>query len=117
MVAMPHRDDIDPERPERPRAEPEIIPPSRGGGREGASGIWISVDGNGNERIYVARPGPFSVILALLFTGIVIAAVVLVLLGVVLFWIPVAIFIIAALLLSGTIRYYWRRLQAWAAGR
>jgi len=117
MMGMANRDDLDRDRPERPRSEPEIIPPSRGGGREGASRIWISVDESGRERIYVARPGPFSIILALLFTGIVIAAVVLVLLGVVLFWIPVAIIIVAALILSGTIRYYWRRLRAWAAGR
>ncbi|MPZ59215.1 MAG: hypothetical protein GEU91_22580 [Rhizobiales bacterium] len=101
--------------PEQPRSEPEIIPPGRSD-RDGS--IWTTVDERGGtHRIYVARPGPFSIIVALLIAGLVLAAIVLLLLGLVLFWIPVVIFIIAAFLLAGYVRYYWRRLQFWARGR
>jgi hypothetical protein len=104
---------------ERLRAEPEIIPPSRKRGERGeASHVWVSVDGEGGtQRIYIARPGPFSLILAIVLAGLVLATVVLVVLGLVLFWIPVAVIIIAVLLLSGTIRYYWWRLRHWLARR
>ena len=107
----------DASRPERPRSEPEIIPPPRPGA-QARPHVWIAVDEHGGaRRVYVARPGPFAILLALLVFGLILAAVVLVLLGVVLFWIPVAILVVAALLLSGAIRHNWRRLRAWASGR
>jgi len=103
--------------PERPRSEPEIIPPGRGE-RRGERTIWVSLDDQGGtQRIYVAQPGPFAIIAALVIAGLVLAGIVLLLLGLVLFWIPVVILIVAALLLTGYIRYYWRRLRHWAASR
>jgi hypothetical protein len=115
---MPQEQDTDPDRnrrPEQPRSEPEIIPPPRRGEEEPR--VWVSVDEHGAQRIYIARPSAFSIILALVLAGVVLVAVVLVLLGLVLFWIPVAIVVVALVLLSGTVRYYWRRLQHWLAGR
>ena len=115
MPRMP--DDPSSRSPERPRSEPEIIPPGRPAG-DGDGFVWTAIDERGEtHRIYVARPGPFSVIVALFLAGLALAAVVLVLLSIALFWIPVVIFIIAAFLLSGYIRYYWRRLRYWAIGR
>jgi hypothetical protein len=103
--------------PEQPRSEPEIIPPGAGGS-DPRSQIWISVDRRGGtHRIYLARPGPFAIMLGLALVGLIAAAILLVLLSAVLIWIPVAILVIGALLLSGYIRYYWRRFQVWISAR
>ena len=104
----------DGQRPEQPRSEPEIIPPH--GGDRGRR-VWVSVEDHaGTHRIYVTRPGPLSIILALVVAGLVLAAIVLVLLGAVLIWIPAVILIVGAFLLSGYIRYYWRRFRLWLVG-
>ena len=103
-------------RPEYPRSEPEIIPPDRGR-RDGDGYVWTTVDERGTHRIYVARPGPFTITLVLVVAALVLAAIVLLLLGLVLFWIPVFVLVIGALILAGTIRYYWARLKIWAAQR
>ena len=114
---MADDNDIDPrDRVEKPRYEPEIIPPPRAGA-ERRSHIWMSIDENGTHRFYLARPGPFTIFATLVLAGLVVAAIVLVLLGAMLIWIPAVILIVGALLLSGTIRSYWRRLQNWAQGR
>jgi Flp pilus assembly protein TadB len=97
--------------PEQPRAEPEIIPPGRRGARPGG-GVFIYVDEHGNtRRATLKAPGPFAIILALLIVGLIAAVVLVALLGLVLIWIPVVVIMIAALVLSGTIRAYWRRLR------
>jgi hypothetical protein len=102
-------------RPERPHSEPEIIPPS---GREPAPDARITIrteNTDGFQRVYIARPGPFSIILALAVVGLVAAVALLLLVGFVVIWVPVVIVLVLAALLSGTIRHYWRRLQAaWA---
>ena len=113
-------DDQSSRRPEQPRYEPEIIPPGRDERRGRGGGdayVWTSFDDRGTHRIYVARPGPFSIIVALILAGLVLAAIVLLLAGLVLFWIPVVVLVVAALLLSGYVRYYWRRLRFWMAQR
>jgi hypothetical protein len=104
--------------PERPRSEPEIIPPGRDRPHGELSGIWIRVDErDGVHRVYLKRPGPFSIILALLAIGAIAVAIFLVVASLALIWIPIAVFIVAAFLLSGTIRYYWYRLRDWLAPR
>jgi len=47
-----------PSGPERPRSEPEIIPPGRDSRAErGPGGIWMRVEEtDGTQRIYVGRP-------------------------------------------------------------
>jgi hypothetical protein len=97
--------------PERPRSEPEILPPDRSGGSN-PSHIWLDFDQQGRtRRIYMGRPGPFSIFAALLIAGIIIAGIVLLLVGVVLFWIPVIVIAVGAAILAGTVRYYWYRLR------
>jgi hypothetical protein len=104
-----------PRPPEQPRSEPEIIPPDRAA-RRGSEYAWTSVDGRGGtHRIYVARPGPFSIIIALILAGLVLGGILLLLLGLALIWIPALIFIVAALLIAGYSRYYWQRLKSWAS--
>jgi hypothetical protein len=112
-----HDDGRSGSRPERPRAEPEIIPPDRGDRRERENVyVWTSAGENGGtRRIYLARPGPFSIIIALLIAGLVLAAVVLLLVGLAVIWIPIVVFIIAAFLIAGFTRHYWARFKLWAA--
>jgi len=105
--------------PERPRPEPEIIPPGRSRAEQGSfDSIWIRVDDEGGtRRVHIARPGPFSIVLALLVIGLVVAVVFLLLAGLVLVWIPIVVIGIVLALLSGTARAYWYRLRSWWAGR
>jgi hypothetical protein len=103
--------------PERPGAEPEIIPPGRGErATRGPMGIWMRIDErDGMRRVFIARPGLPAIILGLLLLGLIAAVVFLVLAGIVLVWIPILIGGILLALLSGTIRHSWRRVQAWWA--
>jgi len=91
----------DPNQPEQPRAEPEIIPPDRDGG----AANWRRAPGtawqrgpwhrggfdeiHGTHRVYVGRVGPFGIALLLLAIAAVIAVILIAVLGAVLIWIPV----------------------------
>ena len=86
----------DPNRPERPRVEPEIIPPDRDGGsgnwRRAPDGPWRGggfEQIHGRHRVYVGRVGPFGIALLLLAIAAVIALVLIAVLSAVLIWIPV----------------------------
>jgi ABC-type transport system involved in cytochrome bd biosynthesis fused ATPase/permease subunit len=88
--------------PERPRVEPEIIPPDRnrsqsGWRRSDWPGPFTQRRGTDTDHVYVARLGPFGVAL-LMFALAAIAAVFLIaVLGAVLIWIPVvAVLIVVA---------------------
>jgi hypothetical protein len=82
---------------ERPRAEPEIIPPDRTGGH-GWGSPWQTNQGfHGNgpdwawrtqQRIFVMRPGPLGFIAVMLVLGLIVAAIFLALIGTLLIWIP-----------------------------
>jgi hypothetical protein len=87
--------------PERPRSEPEIIPPGQSGGpRYGYAQDY------GTHRVYVTRMGPFGFALMMLVIGLFAAVMLLALIGAAFIWIPVvAVFVIAAAI-SGL----WRRL-------
>ena len=88
----------EPSPPERPRAEPEIIPPDRTG-REYA---WRRREWrpygytNGTHRIYVGGIGPLGIAILILLLGVVIAVGLLAIIGAVLFWIPVLVLLVAA---------------------
>jgi fatty acid desaturase len=105
------------EPPEYPRSEPEILPPERDRGRAGSRPyVWIwTADGSGMPRATV--PGVFAILLAFAFAGLVATVILLVALGAVLFWVPVIILVMSALLLSAVFRQYWRRFQRWAFRR
>ena len=105
--------------PEKPRSEPEIIPPGRDealwteavrSGRQ-RSDFFIAFDEDGRTRYTTFKPpGPFTIWLVLIVIGLVGAAGLMLALGFVLFLIPVVAVAIAALLLSGQIRAWWRKL-------
>jgi hypothetical protein len=95
-------------KPEMPRFEPEIIPPTHDGKRPDG---W-----SGAEKIYVRQatfraPGPLSIILVLLAVGLIASVILLLLVGFVLVWVPVVAFALAALIFAGVVRNYWWRLR------
>jgi hypothetical protein len=52
---------------EKPRSEPEIIPPDRA--EQGPPRARVFIDSRGTEHVYVARLGPLGVILTILTTA------------------------------------------------
>lgn len=102
--------------PENPRSEPEILPPERARGRGPRPYVWIwTADGSGAPRM--TAPGVFAILLAFAFAGLVATVILLVALGAVLFWVPVIILVMSALVLSALFRQYWRRFRHWAFRR
>jgi hypothetical protein len=83
---------------ERPRLEPEIIPPARArGDSDWAERGWPDVSRmTGTHRIYVTRLGPVGMTLLMLIIGVVIAVILLAVLGAVLVWIPILALLVAA---------------------
>ena len=89
------------QQPELPRVEPEILPPERSEGPPRPAGVFVRFDQLGGvHRVFIARPGLPSIMLALLILALVAALVLLVLAGVVLFWIPMLIIGLLAVILS-----------------
>ena len=93
---------------EKPRFEPEIIPPGYAG-RRTTSRTRVSIDSQGTERVYVAKLGPLGVILAILMTGILLVVMVTLVVGAFLLWIPLVIFFIGIAIVSGLLRTHFRR--------
>jgi hypothetical protein len=83
-------------RPERPRVEPEIIPP--GDPRTRWEGYGAT------HRIYVARLGPFGFAMVALAIAFLAAVVLLLLLGAFLIWIPLAGLLLAIAVISSLLR-------------
>ncbi len=98
----------DPNQPERPRVEPEIIPPDRNPRRpDRHQQTWhrqtwhrqtwqpFSTAADETQRIYVARLGPFGIAFLMLILGVVIAVILLAVVGAVLIWIPAVVLLVA----------------------
>lgn len=83
----------DQNKPERPRLEPEIIPPDRARqGSDWRQPAWrpfASSDTRGTQRIYVTRVGPFGAAVVMLVLALLVAAFFVVFVGALLIWIPV----------------------------
>ncbi len=78
----------------------------------------LSIDENGGtRRVYMAQPGPFTIILALAIIGLIGVVVLIVLLSVALIWIPVVIALVAAFVASVTFRHWLHRFRIWWARR
>jgi len=93
--------------PERPRVEPEIIPPNdRGPYARG--GRWPPPYGftqmRGTHRVYVSRIGPFGFALIMLVVGLLAAIMLLILIGAALIWIPVVAVLVVIAAISGVFR-------------
>ena len=87
--------------PERPKVEPEFIPPGeRGPHPRGAGWVWTSSGRAKGRTVMFETRGPLALVTALLMLGLGSAVVLALLLGLVLLWIPVSIAIAAAILWS-----------------
>jgi hypothetical protein len=97
-------------RHERPRVEPEILPPEREDtpppGRPHV--IWLTLGGGGRKRP-VAAPGWLVLVLVLLAVGALVGAALVLLLGAVLLWLPVIGAIVLVLMVSSLLRGLWSR--------
>jgi hypothetical protein len=103
--------------PDRPRSEPEIIPPGQQDRRD-RSHVFISIDENGGpRRVYMAQPGPLTIVLVLAVMGLIGVVALIVLLSVALIWIPVVIALVAAFVASMTFRHWLHRFRTWWARR
>jgi hypothetical protein len=91
---------------DRPRAEPEIIPPGAPLRSPGMNGF---ADSGFAQRIYIAKIGPFGIILLALAIGVVSVGILILLLGAFLIWIPVIGLLVAAAMISGVLRSHFRR--------
>jgi len=90
--------------PERPRVEPEIIPPDRSGHYSPWSSDPFTTT-RGTQRLYITRVGPFGIALLLLAFAAVAAIILIAVLGAVLIWIP----IVAVALIAGALFRVLRR--------
>lgn len=105
-------------RAERPRVEPEIIPPHGRSRQGGFDSLFVGVEEgpDGIRRIYLKKPGPFTIILVLLAAGAVVALFFLLLAGLMLLWIPLVIAGILFAVFSVSARDLWSRMQGWFGG-
>jgi len=88
----------------RPR-EGEIIPPDRDAHPTRQPGdVWVT-----RHRIYIARPGPFGLLLGLIGLGALAAAGFIAFLGLFLLWLPLLGLIAAGAILSALLRGPRRR--------
>src|SRR6266540_1065223 len=93
--------------PERPRAEPEILPPERGKSRDRRPPHWFAdADGaqmHGSYRIRVMKLGPVGASLLALGIGLASAAFFVVMLGTLLVLIPVIGLLLAAAIIAALV--------------
>lgn len=98
-----------PDEPERPRAEPEIIPPGQRRPQDWPpqSGRWPPRgfgEMHGTHRVYVGRIGGFGFALIMLVAGLFAALLLLLLIGTALIWIPVVAVVLVIAAISGVFR-------------
>jgi hypothetical protein len=94
---------------EKPRAEPEIIPPNRDDRQSGTVRIRVFADGNSVRHVYIARLGPLGVLMLALMIGILFVMILVLLVGAFLIWIPLVGMLVAAGITSSLLRGYFRR--------
>jgi uncharacterized membrane protein len=87
---------------EQPKVEPEIIPPGRPDGRDWR--VRQSADSHRVHFVHIETRGLFAVVLALLMLGVAAAALLALLLGIVLLWVPLALGFVLALIVSWLFR-------------
>lgn len=93
-----------PQEPERPRTEPEIIPPGQRGPDGGRYPPYGFRETQGMHRVYVGRIGPFGFALMMLVAGLLAAIFLLLLIGTALLWIPIVAAVIVIAAISGVLR-------------
>jgi hypothetical protein len=94
---------------DKPRSEPEIIPPDRAGRRTAQQRARVFIDAHGAKRVYVAKLGPLGIILAVLTTGILAAVMLILLFATFLIWVPLVILFIVGAIIAGLLQTHFRR--------
>jgi hypothetical protein len=96
---------------EKPRSEPEVIPPDRRDRqpRSSVAGVRVFLDGGGVHHIYVTRMGPLGIVALALMVAILFAITLVLLLGAFLIWIPLVGLLVAAAIISSLLRAYFRQ--------
>jgi len=91
---MAHHSD----RPERPRLEPEIIPPAHSRREPGwQHDVWEPYTPRGTTHgIYVARFGTFGLAMLMLIVGFLAVVILLAVVGAILVWIPILALLVGA---------------------
>jgi hypothetical protein len=87
------------DRPERPRLEPEIIPPARGRPEPRRQyDVWEpnAPRAGATHRLYVAKFGPFGLAMLMLIIGFAAAVILLAVVGAILVWIPILALLVSA---------------------
>ena len=87
------------DRPERPRLEPEIIPPARGRLEPGWQyDVWEPYAPNAGttHRVYMAKLGPFGLAMIMLAVGFAAGVILLAVVGALLVWIPILALLVGA---------------------
>jgi hypothetical protein len=90
--------------PEKPRLEPEIIPP----GPAETPHVRVFVGSHGTERVYVGKASLLGIILVTLISGLLMAATLVLLLGAFLFLLPLAVLFVTGLVVAGLVRFYFQ---------
>lgn len=90
--------------PERPRHEPEIIPPDKNSGRSSAWPPSYGFNQTRRQRIYVTRIGPLGFALLILVVGLFAGVLLLALIGAALIWIPIAAVLLVIAAVTGVLR-------------
>jgi hypothetical protein len=92
----------DQNQPERPRAEPEIIPPDHAGGRGNSpwqqtwQTSWGQDDTRRTQRVFVMRPpSPLGFAVLMLVLALIVVAIFVTIIGAFLIWIPVVALFVA----------------------
>jgi hypothetical protein len=92
---------------DKPRSEPEIIPPDNAG--RDAHQRRVFANARGDERVYVARLGPLGFIIVVLITAILSAVLLVLLLGALLFWLPLLVLFVAGAVIVAVLQAYFAR--------
>ena len=93
--------------PEVPRNEPEILPPERDRGPMPGE-QWARIDADGAYRIRVVKLGPVGATLLAIGIGVASAVLLVLMFSTVLILIPVVGLLIAAAIIAGLLRGYFR---------
>jgi hypothetical protein len=91
---------------EEPRSEPEVIPP--GHAERDTPRMRVFVDTHNTERVHIGKPSPLGIILVTLITGLLSAAMLVLLLGAFLFLLPLLVLFVTAVIVAGLLRIYFR---------
>ena len=83
---------------EEPRSEPEVIPPGHADRDAPRMRVYT-------HRIYIGKPSPLGIILVTLIIGLLSAAMLVLLFGVLL---PLAVLFATGVIVAGLLRFYFR---------